>query len=219
MFKSASVLLKMWDRKSNTTPDAVIIEGPKAGGHLGFKPEELQVDYDADYDSNYDSEIKDIIALIKEYEVKYEKSIPVIIAGGIHTREDMDHAFSLGAQAVQVGTKFIPTHECDANIRYKEAYLNVKAEDVVIIKSPVGMPGRAIKNDLIERTFLGRITIKKCFNCINTCNPKTTPYCITDALIAAANGDVENGLLFCGANPPNQSHIRTVKEVIEDFIG
>ena len=218
IFKSASVLFKMWDRKSNTTPDAVIIEGPKAGGHLGFSPEELQADNDADYASNYDNEIKKIIELIKEYEVKYEKTIPVIKAGGIHTKEDMEHAFSLGAQAIQVGSKFIPTHECDANIRYKKAYLNVEPEDIVIIKSPVGMPGRAIKNALIERTFAGRIPIKKCFNCINTCNPKTTPYCITEALIAAAQGDVENGLLFCGANPPKQRQIRSVKEVLDDFI-
>lgn len=215
MFKSASVLLKMWDRKSNTTPDAIIIEGPKAGGHLGFKPEELQADSNAD---DYDLEIKKIINLIKEYEVKYEKSIPIIIAGGIQSKEDVNHAFSLGAQAVQVGTKFIPTEECDANIRYKEAYLNVDYDDLIIIKSPVGMPGRAIRNDLIDKTLEGQIPIKRCFNCIKTCNPKTTPYCITDALIAAANGDLENGLLFCGASPPIQSQIRRVKDVLDELL-
>ncbi len=129
----------------------------------------------------------------------------------------MEHAFSLGAKGIQVGTKFIPTVECDADIKYKEAYLNVENDELAIIKSPVGMPGRAIMNNLIEKTSLGRIPVRKCFNCIKTCNPATTPYCITDALIYAANGDVENGLLFCGANPEKQNEIRTVKEVLEDF--
>lgn len=216
-FKSASVLLKMWDRKSNVAPDAVIIEGPKAGGHLGFKTEELQAETSDRNKSNYDLEIMKIITLIKDYEEKYKRKIPAIIAGGIDTKADMEHVFSLGAQGVQVGTKFIPTKECDANIRYKEAYLNVKDEDLLIIKSPVGMPGRAIKNKLIEKTLLGRIPINKCSNCIITCDPKTTPYCITDALIAAAEGDIENGLLFCGANISNISKIRTVKEVLDDF--
>lgn len=217
-FKSASVLLKIWDRKSNAVPDALIIEGPKAGGHLGFKAEDLDAGVEENQSSDYDLEILKIITLLKEYEDKYEKSIPVIIAGGINSKVDMEHAFSLGAQGIQVGTKFIPTKECDADIRYKEAYLNVDDKDLVIIKSPVGMPGRAIKNKLIERTLEGKIPINKCFNCINTCNPNTTPYCITDALIAAAKGDVENGLLFCGANLSKQGKIRTVKEVLDDFL-
>lgn len=216
-FKSANVILKIWDRKSKVAPDAVIIEGPKAGGHLGFKAEELQAEENNKENLNYDLEIKKIVTLVKDYEEKYKREIPVIIAGGIDTKEDMEHAFSLGAQGIQVGTKFIPTKECDANIRYKEAYLNVKEEDLLIIKSPVGMPGRAIKNDLIEKTLEGRIPIKRCSNCIITCDPKTTPYCITDALIAAAEGDVDNGLLFCGAKVSNMPKIRTVKEVLDDF--
>lgn len=215
--KSASVLLKMWDRKSKTTPDAVIVEGPKAGGHLGFKPEELQDDSETMDGRTFDTVIKKIIALLREYEVKYKKTIPLIVAGGINTKADMEHAFSLGASGIQVGTKFIPTEECDANIRYKEKYLNVDKDDLLIIKSPVGMPGRAIKNKLIEETLEGRIPIKRCSRCIKTCNPATTPYCITDALIEAAKGDVDNGLLFSGANIEKQSKIRTVKEVLADF--
>lgn len=215
--KSASVLLKMWDRKSKTTPDAVVVEGPKAGGHLGFKPEELEDDSEAMDSTTFDTVIKKVIVLLREYEVKYKKTIPVIVAGGINTKTDMEHAFSLGASGIQVGTKFIPTEECDANIRYKEAYLNVDKDDLLIIKSPVGMPGRAIKNKLIEETLKGRIPIKRCSRCIKTCNVATTPYCITDALIEAAKGDVDNGLLFCGANIEKQSKIRTVKEVLGDF--
>lgn len=212
--RSAKVLLKMWDRKYNAIPDAVVIELPKAGGHLGFKVEELTSD---SYSYDYDQEIKKIIEVLKTYEEKYNREIPVIIAGGISTKADMEHAFSLGAQGIQVGSKFIPTKECDADIRYKEAYLDVNEDDLQIIQSPVGMPGRAIRNDLIDRASQGRIPVKKCFNCITTCNPATTPYCITDALVAAANGDVENGLLFCGANLEKQSRIRTAKEVIGDF--
>ena len=151
--KSASVLLKMWDRKSKTTPDAVVVEGPKAGGHLGFKPEELEADSESMDSRTFDTVIKKVIALLREYEVKYKKTIPVIVAGGINTKADMEHAFSLGASGIQVGTKFIPTQECDANIRYKEAYLNVDKDDLLIIKSPVGMPGRAIKNKLIEEIY------------------------------------------------------------------
>ena len=215
--KSASVLLKMWDRKSKTTPDAVVVEGPKAGGHLGFKPEELQADSEAMDGTTFDKVIKKVIALLREYEVKYKKTIPVIVAGGINTKADMEHVFSLGASGIQVGTKFIPTEECDANIRYKKAYLNVDKDDLLIIKSPVGMPGRAIKNKLIEETLEGRIPIKRCSRCIKTCNPATTPYCITDALIEAAKGDVDNGLLFSGASIEKQSKIRTVKEVLADF--
>lgn len=220
--KSASVILKMWDRKSNTSPDAVIIEGPKAGGHLGFKYDDLCGDKQSlirqDNDlSNYDQEIKKIISLVKTYEVKYKKTIPVVLAGGINTKEDMEHAFSLGAEGIQVGTKFIPTEECDANINYKLAYLNVDEDNLSIIKSPVGMPGRAIKNDLIKRAEDGRIPVEKCFNCLSTCNPATTPYCITDALISAAHGDAENGLLFSGANIGNVESIGTVKNVLNDF--
>ncbi len=215
--KSASVILKMWDRKSNTTPDALIIEGPKAGGHLGFKLEELESEEEVKTNKDFDLEIKNIISLLKDYEKKYSKSIPVILAGGINTREDMKHAFSLGAQGIQVGTKFITTKECDADIRYKQAYLNVDKKDLAIIKSPVGMPGRAIRNTLIEKVSKARIPVSKCFKCVSSCNPLTTPYCITEALILAAQGDIENGLLFCGANIQKHPGLRSVAEVLEDF--
>lgn len=213
--KAASVILKLWDRKNNVTPDAIIIEGPKAGGHLGFSPEQLQDINDA----AYDEEIKDIITLTKDYAAKYGKDIPVIVAGGIQNKQDMEHYFSLGADGIQVATKFVTTDECDADIRYKQAYIDCKKEDIVIVKSPVGMPGRAIKNAFMDKVLLGRIPVKRCHNCIRTCNPAETPYCITEALSNAARGNIEEALLFCGANAYKEDRIRTVQEVLEDFFG
>lgn len=213
--KGARVLLKMWDRKENTAPDAILIEGPKAGGHLGFTLEELK-NYE---EKAYQEEIKGIVSLAKEYGEKYQKDIPVVTAGGIQNKEEMKEYFSLGVNGIQVATKFVTTEECDAHIRYKEAYIECKKEDIVIVKSPVGMPGRAIRNDFIERTFLGKIPIKRCHNCIKTCDPKETPYCITDALVNAARGKLKDALIFCGANAYLEDRIRTVDEVLGDYFG
>ncbi len=211
--KAASIILKMWDKKNNVTPDAIIIEGPKAGGHLGFKPEQLEhIDPVA-----YDEEIKNIIELTKSYGVKYGKEIPVIVAGGIQNKQEMEHYLALGADGIQVATKFVTTEECDADIKYKQAYLNCKEEDIIIVKSPVGMPGRAIKNAFTERAHLARIPVKRCYNCIKNCNPAETPYCITDALENAARGNLDEALLFCGANAFMEDKIRTVKDVLADY--
>ncbi len=211
--KAAGIILKLWDKKNNTTPDAIIIEGPKAGGHLGFKPEQLQhIDLKV-----YDEEIKRILHLTKDYEEKYGRKIPVIIAGGVQTKQDMEHYMELGADGIQVATKFVTTEECDADIKYKEAYINCKEEDIIIVKSPVGMPGRAIRNSFTERASKEHIPVKRCYNCIKSCNPAETPYCITKALENAAKGNLEEALIFCGANAYMEKKIRTVKEVLEDY--
>ncbi|MGB8454893.1 MAG: nitronate monooxygenase family protein [Anaerocolumna sp.] len=211
--KAANVILKMWDRKNNIVPDAIIIEGPKAGGHLGFHQEQLEhIDEEA-----YEEEVKSIIALTKDYGTKYGKDIPVIVAGGIQNKQDMEHYFSLGADGIQVATKFVTTEECDADMKYKQAYINCKKEDIIIVKSPVGMPGRAIRNSFMERVLLNRIPIKHCYNCIKTCDPATTPYCITEALANAAKGNLDEALLFCGANAYMEDKIRTVQDVLDDY--
>lgn len=136
--KSAKVILKYWDRRHNATADMIIIEGPKAGGHLGFSVEELESELD------YDNEIQGIIDVVKEYEKKYNKDIPVVVAGGISDKNKVKHAFDLGAQGVQVATRFVPTKECDADENYKKEYIKAKKEDIVIVKSPVGMPGLSL---------------------------------------------------------------------------
>lgn len=213
--KGARVLLKLWDKKEKTAPDAILVEGPKAGGHLGFSLEELN-SYE---EKAYQTEMKEIVNLAKEYGEKYQKDIPVVAAGGIQDKKEMEDYFSLGIRGIQVATKFVTTEECDAHIRYKEAYIACKKEDIVIVKSPVGMPGRAIKNDFIERTFLGKIPIKRCHSCIKTCDPKETPYCITDALVNAARGNLKDALIFCGANAYLENRMRNVDEVLGDYFG
>lgn len=211
--KAASVILKMWDRKDKTTADMIIVEGPKAGGHLGYSNDELE-DIDA---IDYDSEFVKIIDIAKEYEKKFDKDIPVIAAGGIFTGDDVLKYINMGGSGVQVGTKFVGTHECDAALEFKMSYINAKEEDVNIVKSPVGMPGRAITNNFIESVKISRPVITKCYNCLIPCNPKDTPYCISKALINAAKGDIDDALLFCGSNAYKVDRLYSVDEVIQEL--
>lgn len=224
--KSATVICKLWDRKYRKIPDLLVIEGPLAGGHLGFSREQLSR-YGADtehvtetYDQNaYDKEIFGIMDVVKQYEEKYKQHIPVVIAGGIYTREDVEHAMDLGADGVQVATRFVTTEECDAPLSYKQAYIDAGEEDIVITKSPVGMPGRAIKNVFLDYVEGHRAKIEHCYQCLEHCDPKTIPYCITRALSNAAEGDLDHALLFCGSNASRASRIETVEEVIRDLAG
>lgn len=213
--KAASVLLKIWDKKHNTAPDAVIFEGPEAGGHLGFKKEDL-----AEKDSDFcENEIKEILTTLKNYEEKYEKKIPLIAAGGIYTGYDIAKYLKLGASGVQMATRFVTTHECDADIEFKNAYIKCSSEDIKIVKSPVGMPGRAIYNKFVEQTEKLNVAVERCYNCLSKCDPKTTPYCISDALINAVRGNVEQGLIFCGSSAHRIDRITSVKELIDELIG
>ena len=140
-----------------------------------------------------------------------------MVAGGIFDREDMDHALSLGADGVQMGTRFVTTYECDASPAYKQAYLEAEKEDICIVQSPVGMPGRAIKNAFMERVQAERQPIPYCYHCITTCKPKEIPYCITDALVQAVEGNVDNGLLFCGANAYRCRRLEHVKDIFQEL--
>lgn len=212
--KSAQVICKYWMKKYCRLPDLVVIEGPKAGGHLGFSKEQLeQID-----DETYDKEIQDIIRCVNEYGANVGVTIPVVVAGGIYTREDAEHMFSLGADGVQMATRFVTTYECDAPQEYKQAYLDAKKEDIVIVKSPVGMPGRAILNPFMKRVKEeGTIARGKCHLCVSTCKPAETPYCITDALVNAAKGNVDDALLFCGTNAYRASRLEHVKEIMDEF--
>lgn len=224
--KAASIICKMWDRKYRRLPDFMVIEGPLAGGHLGFSREQL-ADLGADSEDvdktfkkdSYEEEVKNIIRFINQLEEKCGKNIPVVTAGGIYTGEDVLHQLELGAAGVQVATRFVTTEECDAADAYKQTYIDAKKEDIVITKSPVGMPGRAIKNAFLERIQRERIAPAHCFKCLEHCNPNETPYCITDALIRAAVGDVERALLFCGSNAYRAERIETVAEVMRDLVG
>lgn len=212
--RAAQLILKMWSHKYDRTADFLVVEGPKAGGHLGFSKEQLAETTDA----VFDEEIQRIIECKKEYEEKYEKEIPVIVAGGIFDAKDVRHAFSLGADGVQVASRFVATEECDASDAYKQAYIKAGEEDIQIIQSPVGMPGRAVRNKFIEHLEKARIPISKCYNCLEKCNPAKVPYCITKALIDAVKGDVENGLVFCGANVGRIHEMTTVHKLMQELL-
>ncbi len=211
--KAARVILKLWEKKFQRTADLVVIEGPMAGGHLGFSPKEL----DTLTPQAYDKEIKDIIAVVNSYGDKFNCQIPVVIAGGIFDKKDVEHALSSGAKGVQIATRFVVTKECDAAPAFKEAYLKAAASNIEIIKSPVGMPGRAIHNGFLEKIRSGPCAVTRCLRCLSACNPAQTPYCITQALIRAVKGDVENGLIFCGANASRLVRMTTVEELMREL--
>lgn len=210
--KATTVILKMWDKKYNRTADFIVIEGPRAGGHLGFSKDQL----DHIDELDYNTEIIKIINAKKIFEEKYQKSIPVIVAGGIFDQADIKEALALGADGVQIATRFVVTKECDASEQYKEAYIKAKKEDIKIVISPVGMPGRAIMNPFLEKVS-EPVAIKKCFNCLEHCNPKSTPYCISRALINAVNGNIDQGLIFCGDNVDRLNEMTTVKAIMEEL--
>ncbi|MBO5461381.1 MAG: nitronate monooxygenase [Ruminococcus sp.] len=213
--KSANVILRFWDKKYKRVPDLLVIEGPKAGGHLGFDREQLK----EFHPEAYDSEVKKILAVVKKYEEKAQTKIPVALAGGITDSEDVAHAFALGVDAVQVASRFVTTEECDADLRFKEAYLQAKEEDIVIVQSPVGMPGRAVCNPFMQQVKEGKkFTPTSCRTCLIKCNPSEIPYCITQALINAAEGNLDEALIFCGANTWKAKKIETVKEVIDSLL-
>lgn len=208
-----AVIAKYWKKKFDRLPDLVVIEGPQAGGHLGFTRTQIE-EYT---EEEYDKEIVKIIELAGEIEAQYDVSIPVVVAGGIYSKEDMEHYLALGANGVQMGTRFVTTVECDASDSYKQAYINATKEDIVIVDSPVGMPGRAIRNEFLERVKNGERFMDKCRRCISTCKPQSSPYCISRALINAVKGNINEGLLFCGSNAYRAKRLETVREIMEEF--
>ncbi len=212
--RAAGIIAKKWSEKYNRLPDAVVVEGPLAGGHLGFKEEMLD-------DPAYSLEklVPEVVRVLKPFEERYNKPIPVIAAGGIYTGADIYRFFQLGASGVQMATRFVTTHECDASEEFKQTYLNAKKEDIVIIKSPVGMPGRAIKNRFLDEVKQGQRKPFECsYFCLKTCDYENSPYCITLALVNAKKGNLSQGFAFAGANAYRAKEIFSVKEVIEDLI-
>lgn len=211
--KSVQVIMRYWWKKYSRLPDVVVIEGPLAGGHLGFHKEQLE-----DIEGlHYDDEVKAIIEQVGATAAEHETNIPVIMAGGVYTRDDMEHYLEMGAAGVQMATRFVTTYECDADDAYKQTYIDAEKEDIVIVQSPVGMPGRAILNPFMKRAKEGRIPHGKCHLCVSTCTPDKTPYCITDALVNAAKGKTEDALLFCGANAYRATKLEHVKDIMDEF--
>lgn len=212
--KAAALMTKLWMRRYDYLPDLLIVEGPDAGGHLGFSLEELHGEEYPDLENI----VKDVIETIKPFEEKAGKKIPVIAAGGIFDGKDIARMLKLGANGVQMGTRFVATDECDASIEYKQAYIDAKEEDIDYILSPVGMPGQAIINPFIKRINIEREKITKCYNCLTPCNPKTSPYCISQALINSVDGDIDNGLIFIGKKGYKLDKITSVKDLMQELV-
>ena len=208
------VLAEKWDGLYNYLPDAFVVEGPKAGGHLGFKDEQIN-------DEHFSLEhiLPEVIDEVQDMGARYGKEIPVIVAGGIYTGEDIKRFMDMGASGVQMGTRFVTTEECDASDVFKQTYIEAKQEDIQIIKSPVGMPGRAIFSKFIQKVKEGQKQPKTCIcKCIKTCDISKSPYCIIAALYNAFKGNMDNGYAFAGANAFRATKIVSVKETFRSLL-
>lgn len=210
--KAARIIIKSY-LKHNRLPDAVVVEGPLAGGHLGFKMDEM-------LEKTY-APLKSIVGDVKELITSIEKEhgvkIPIIAAGGIRSKEDMLELAGVGADGFQIASLFVPTVECDAHENFKLAYINATEEDELIVKSPVGMPARAIRTNFLTESMTNGCIVSKCYKCMPNCNPVAIPYCISKGLIDSVEG--RDGLIFCGSNISGINKISTVKEVIFNLMG
>ena len=208
--RAGRLIAKRWIEKYHYIPDAFVVEGPLAGGHLGFKREQID-------DPAYALEnlVPEVLEVTRDLEKAHGKPIPVIAGGGVYTGADVLKFLQMGAAGVQMATRFVTTYECDASIEFKQAYIAADQEDIVIIRSPVGLPGRAIRNDFIDDVNAGNRKPFQCpYHCIITCDCDNSPYCIALALINAQRGRLANGFAFCGSNAYRATEIVSVHEVI-----
>lgn len=213
--RATDLILRAWDKRYQRTADGIVLEGPLAGGHLGFSSEQL-----ANPDQySLERVLPEILNSLKPYEDANGKKIPVIVAGGIFDGKDIAHMLSIGASGVQMATRFVCTEECDVAREFKKAYLEATEDDVVIIKSPVGMPARALRNKFLKDLEIkGKLEINCAYRCLSACKVSEARYCIAKALINSCQGDIDNGLVFCGQNVFRMSKIVTVKELIAELV-
>ncbi|MCL5104243.1 MAG: nitronate monooxygenase family protein [Armatimonadetes bacterium] len=208
--RALRIICSKW-KKYDRMPDAVILEGPRAGGHLGFKHDDL--------DQDGQSTLEDLLVETVELANTYDPPIPVIAAGGVYDGADIVRMLELGASGVQMATRFVCTEECDVDDRFKAAYVNASANDVTIIHSPVGMPARVIRNAFVDRISRGETMPFRCeYRCLKTCDPSTAPYCIAKVLANASKGIMEESFAFAGSNAPRCTEIVTVKELIKQLV-
>jgi NAD(P)H-dependent flavin oxidoreductase YrpB (nitropropane dioxygenase family) len=212
--RATKLIFDYWGKQYNHVPDAVVVEGPLAGGHLGFKKEHI-----GNPEYALEKILPEVISVIRPFEQEFNKNIPVIAAGGIYTGADIYKFMQMGAQGVQMATRFVATHECDATAIFKETYIKCREEDITIIDSPVGLPGRAIRNSFLEQISLGNKRPIKCtWKCLKTCDVVSAPYCIGAALTNARKGILEEGFAFAGANAWRVDSITSVKELINTLL-
>lgn len=208
--RAAKLICRKWLSKYNYLPDGFVVEGPMAGGHLGFKAEEID-----DPRFTLENLVKEVVATVKGVTADKDKEIPVIAAGGVYTGSDIRRFLELGASGVQLGTRFVATHECDADPAFKQAFLDADENDVTIIKSPVGLPGRAVNNKFLRDVASGQMRPFNCpYHCIKTCDPEKSPYCIAMALARARKGKLKHGFAFAGHNVHRVNKITSVKELL-----
>ncbi len=212
--RAAKLIFSHWQKSYNYIPDAVVLEGPLAGGHLGFKREQID-----NLDCSLEIMLPETIAVLKPFEEAFQKNIPVIVAGGIYSGRDIFHFLQLGAQGVQMATRFVATKECDASEMFKQVYIDCKKEDLIIIDSPVGLPGRAIRNKFLGEVAKGDKKPFKCsWRCLKSCDFRNAPYCIASALTHAQRGEFDEGFAFAGVNAYRIEKIITVNELIDSLI-
>ena len=209
--RALKIIAGKWKRNFNKLPDAVVVEGAKAGGHIGFDTDEVI--------EGRTVPLEDLITEVVEYASTFDPKIPVIAAGGVFDGKDIAKFIKLGASGVQMGTRFVCTDECDVHQNFKQAYIDATEEDLVIIKSPVGMPGRVIKNKFVEAVLKGKTTPAACnFRCLRSCDPKKAPYCIAKALANAAEGNLDEGFVFAGSNAYRCNEIVSVKHLMDELV-
>lgn len=212
--RAAALLCRLWEKRGGRIPDFIILEGPLAGGHLGFTPEEAEMAQHG-RPRPLSELLAEVLEALEPFRKKYGRDIPVFVAGGVKDGAEMARYMREGAAGAQFATRFIATEECDAGPLYKQVLVNAQEEDITIVQSPVGMPGRALISPLIRRVKNGlQSRTGPCRRCLVPCDPAKSPYCIANALIAAVRGDWENGLFFCGANAGDIDRISTVREQI-----
>jgi nitronate monooxygenase len=213
--RATQLIFQSWQKRYNHVPDLVVVEGPKAGGHLGFKKEQI---FDPDF--ALEQLMPNVLSVVKDFELQFEKNIPVIAAGGIFSGTDIYKFMKMGAQGVQMGTRFVATHECDASPKFKQTYINCKEDDLTIIQSPVGLPGRAIRNKFLDEVSAGDRKPFQCpWKCLKTCEFREAPYCIAKALTNAQRGNVKEGYAFAGANAYRIKEIISVQELFNNLEG
>ncbi|MGB5987067.1 MAG: nitronate monooxygenase family protein [Desulfobacterales bacterium] len=211
--RAAAIICKKWLSRYDYLPDAIVVEGPKAGGHIGFKLNQID-----DPAFTLENLVRDVLAEVKPFEARNGKPIPVIAAGGIYSGADIHKFLQMGVSGVQLGTRFVATHECDADLAFKESYVAAGKEDMTVIKSPVGMPGRAVRNEFLDAVRQGRKTPFKCpFHCLKTCDPLKSPYCIAIALGNARKGKLKHGFAFAGENAYRIQEIVSVKALMDSL--
>jgi len=211
--RGADMIFRMWKKIYQDVPDAVVCEGPLAGGHLGFSVEQID-----DPDFRIQKIIPTVVDALRPYEAEFNRRIPVIAAGGIYTGDDIHEEIGLGASGVQMGTRFVATEECDADEKFKQAYVDCTEDQIGLIKSPVGMPGRAIRNEFITDSEAGKRPSFTCaWQCLASCKAEASRYCISIALNNARKGRIDKGFVFVGANAHRVKEIVPVAALINEL--